>query len=61
MKMVLPGACVVLYEVPGGREILTGEVSTHSWKNLIDVFLWDFSSAKKEDEAASNKIKTKNK
>lgn len=55
--MVLPGACVVFYEVPGGREVLTGEVSTHSWKNLLDVFLWDFSSATKEVEAALTRRK----
>lgn len=53
MKHV-PAACVVVYEVPGGREVLTGEVSTHPWKRLLHVFLWDFTSerAKIEEHTA---------
>lgn len=46
MMKDLPGACMVVYEVPGGREVLTGEVSTHSWKRQLHVFLWDFASGR---------------
>lgn len=35
---------MVFYEVPGGREVFAGKVSTHSWKYLLYVFLWDFGS-----------------
>lgn len=37
---------MVFYEVPGSREVFAGEVSTHSWKYLLYVFLWDFASGK---------------
>lgn len=39
---------MVFYEVPGGREVLTGEVSTHSWKCQFHVLLWDFASGRKQ-------------
>lgn len=44
MMKDVPAACVVVDEVPGGREVLTGEVSTHPWKRQLHVFLWDFTS-----------------
>lgn len=40
----LPGSCVVLYQVPGGGEVFTGEVSAHSWKRQLHVTLGDFAS-----------------
>lgn len=43
----VPGAWMVFYEVPGGREVLTGEVSTHSRKCQLHVFLWDFAPGKR--------------
>lgn len=39
-----PGAWMVFNEVPGSREVFTGEVSTHSWKCHFHVFLGDFAS-----------------
>lgn len=39
---------MVFYEVPGGREVLTVEVSTHSWKCQLHVLLWDFASGRKQ-------------
>lgn len=35
---------MVFNEVPGSREVFTGEVSTHSWKCHFHVFLGDFAS-----------------
>lgn len=52
---------MVFYEVPGGREVLTGEVSAHSWKNQLYVFLRDFASEIKRVKQIVNTEKDKEK
>lgn len=47
MTRHLPGLRMVFYEVPGGWEVLTGEIPTHPRKYQLHIFLWDFSSGRK--------------
>lgn len=51
----LPGARMVFYKVPGGREVLAGEVSTHSWKSPLHVFLRDFASERRRINKGEDK------
>lgn len=47
-QSIIPRACVVFNEIPGGREVFTGEIATHARKCHLNVFQREISPIESE-------------